>query len=416
MNVPGVPENYDKLKSINCDNKNCFELLNKYYQYANIKYFKELIIRKKIDDDIIRESLIFNNNYRIIFTINDELKIDSIYKKVINTNFNGFANIIIQYYALKYKQIVPDILINYKKILDQYKYKDYVIYVYLVDNKNNIKNDNVFKTEDFYSTFTLGNGLFHEKSLEYYKLLKFTPFLYGSKNCYENLNIFLSKMVDNFDIIGMKRYIIFSSLILSLTGLRYCRDVDVILSLSKKEKNYLMIEKFLKEVEKSNKDIGIANETKPVSYFRLEKDGFKSYERWAKTTGAKNIDEMILDPKFHWYFLGIKMTTFEFEVNKKNERPFPKSILDLILFKKFLKVDNILPDLEVKFFKRIQEQDVKYFGNISQIKYLVKNKIDLCIYYKIFLSKVYRLIPRHISKKIIINIFKERYLQNVKCS
>jgi len=418
MYVPGIPKNYDEIKISECNNPiEAFEILKNNFSYTNINYFSNLLENIKngqVNDDIIREYVIFSKMNRLTFSINrplDENIFDNLWaKKIIDINFNGFSNIIMQYLCVKHKIISKKILEEYYSILKENKYQKYKLYVYLHKTQNINLN---YTTNDFFSTYILTSCMFHDKSLKIYELFMFNPLLSKSKMCYIHLNTFLKYMIDNFNIMNMKRYIIFSGGILSLTGLRYCGDIDIIFSLSNKEKN---IQHKIENIQNKNSEIGIANITKPLNYFKLEKDGFQSYERWAKMSGAEGIDDMILNSKYHWYFMGVKLTNLEFEVRKKIERPFPKSILDLILFKLYFKYNFELPEIDISFFKRINEGNFKRYGK-KQLKYLKNNRINYCIYFNVFKNYMNRILTKRTlkDKHIIINILKSYYKEIEQC-
>jgi len=153
----------------------------------------------------------------------------------------------------------------------------------------------------------------------------------------ESKNMFLkfrNWLFQNVAIDLQSQFMLYSSVVLYLIGHRSMNDLDVY-SHTIPEELQSKIEELLKECESCDLgdflDISIKNPTDPnrwPHYWDIWLD------KWAQKCGAKYFEEILANPRYHFYFLGVKVISLECDVIRRLERGRPRAYADLISLRK----------------------------------------------------------------------------------
>lgn len=133
--------------------------------------------------------------------------------------------------------------------------------------------------------------------------------------------------------------IVFSGFNLHCLGTTYTRDIDLI-----------YYGEFSDEAEKKQLiDLFINNYDADVHFissrecFIITKNGVKPARSylynwfmygWPSIVGADSLQEVMVDPEYHFYFLGMKQTSIRMSIERMSLRGSPQSLVDLIMLKR----------------------------------------------------------------------------------
>ena len=168
----------------------------------------------------------------------------------------------------------------------------------------------------------------------------------------------------NLNILGkdQSQFMLFSSVVLYLLGHRAMNDVDLYVHTIPQE-IVTKLDEF-KENEIFNFiDFKIKNTDNWPNYWDTWLDS------WAQKCGAKYFEEILGNPKYHFYFLGVKIISLECDVVRRLERGRPRAFADLIALRKRYSYKVNIPSIPNKIQKYIPIVDLKE----SEIKQLIKD-------------------------------------------
>jgi endonuclease/exonuclease/phosphatase family metal-dependent hydrolase len=215
-----------------------------------------------------------------------------------------------------------------------------------------LRNYDILHINDFYSETLDNSGLFlNPNSLEVLKNANIVKLTRNASdfNVYA-LNSYKKILQNNFNLLEMERFILMSSFVIFTYGTRPFADLDGTVLYDPVPDNA-----FLK---KYNMWFDITGK-KYQPYIDLTMEGtirYKDYigvfkNKIAKILGVRGMRELILNPKYHYYFFGIKTIILPFELIQKVFRFRPKSLVDIIkvgeiIKKKFKipKIPNVIDD------------------------------------------------------------------------
>lgn len=339
--------------------------------------------------DLKIQEILKNRNY-MIYAI-----------KKIRLNTKAAHSLIYQMYAYHYKL---------KKMSHIEKYcekmgwigdnADEYITVFLIEqnNKTNISNRSNKKTNDekmyipychmsdsFMNTIVLSKIYFNENSIKFLHTQLLDNILSNRfKKCNILLNSFVNYLFKNIELFDIDKFMVISGSVLYSHGLRQCSDVDFFINDNPKifkTTNFVnKIEKYL--LNENTKFFFTDGYTKLIPNLYWKDFWIDWHSEWASTFGASNMIETIYDPKFHYYYMGIKYLIIDAEVNRRNLRGRPNALSDLIAYNKLLnknikinpvkketiKDDVVTKTTESKFLSVLQWS--------LQYKYQIKMSID----------------------------------------
>ena len=241
--------------------------------------------------------------------------------------------------------------------------------IWLTDSKRPY---DILHINDFYSETIDNSSLFlNENSL---KVLKtgnvFSVAYHTNEEVCSQINSYKKILSNKFSLLEQERFILTSSFVLFTYGVRKFKDLDGMV-MSKPEPN----DKF-KEIYNQYFDIEGKNYQ---PYIDITMKGTRLYEPYitkfkdkiAKIIGADTFDDMIMDPKYHYYYFGIKTIILPFELIQKAHRFRPKSFVDIIMTGELINKKYKLP-----FIPEIFEFEHYYTDNMTRNKL-----ISIMLYY-----------------------------------
>jgi hypothetical protein len=78
---------------------------------------------------------------------------------------------------------------------------------------------------------------------------------------------------------------------------------------------------------------------------------------WAQKCGAKYFEELLANPKYHFYFLGVKIISLDCDVVRRLERNRPRAYADLIALRKRYSYKVNIPPIPEKIIKYVSIAD-----------------------------------------------------------
>lgn len=170
-----------------------------------------------------------------------------------------------------------------------------------------------------------------------------------------------------------ERIILFSSSILYTYGIRNMNDIDILIensdnNLSDNIKKYL--------IDQEMKFCFIDSKARFTNTWPRHWDVWES--TWLGKIGAKDFKNVLEDPKYHYYFLGIKFLCLGGDIVRRAARERPRAMVDLIKIKENLaEYGNItiprIPNFMKKYIHlEADENPEKYLFSLPDAKYLEK--------------------------------------------
>jgi hypothetical protein len=336
------------LHSINYyNNLNCFVIFGKKktdsYNYYT-EHFKDDYSLYGIKYMSLNSSIIPKIMYQLLFS-----------RMIIKTKYDLYNTLESDYkYLYKYiedsldKSIDITVLIVCKKDLSR-KYPMHDVhandfFIYIPNTKDSIWN--------------CASVFFCESTLKFLDLQNFDFFL--TKDNEPSKKMFLKYrnwINENIDIKDRSQFMLFSSVVLYLLGHRGMNDLDLYIHTVSNE----TIEKL--DTLKSNElfnflEFKVKNTSNWPNYWNTWLDS------WAQKSGAKYFEEILGNPRFHFYFLGVKVISLDCDVVRRIERNRPRAVADLIALKKRYQYKVLIPSIPEKSIKYIHiddksEEDIK---------------------------------------------------------
>jgi hypothetical protein len=340
---------YNNLLEIINENPNIFKIPMVIKSDANI-YIKEIVYR-------YIES---NYKYKIIISFEPlDIKYD-IYYELNDISFNQIIGILFQIDFMKNKINTYE---YYKQLTQDFNKTLHCYYVEKYD-------DNAIIVSGYNSVRELSQVLFNNLSLEVLHLSRLDRII--SKKCIStifNHIIYKRFLYSKIKTIDQIRFMLFSCSILFSLGTTSCQDIDLLVYSENigKEVNMVIDEYFIKDKF-------------PLIDFHMKGygdwtiDGKKAYlndwfiKEWPNLYGSKDLEQTIFDPRFHYYFLGMKFISYKADIMRRVKRNRATAYTDLIML-------NYFNGLIIKPEKLERE----YWQNNEKIEYSDKNLVELIL-------------------------------------
>jgi hypothetical protein len=395
------------------DNLNSFVIFGKNkeesYKYYTDNYSKDYSIYG-IKHISLKSSLIHKIMYQLLFP-----------RMIIKTK-NDLYNYIQEKYNFlhnyKEKEIDITILILCKKDLKK-KYPlidvfDENFCIYIPNTK-----EEIWHTASLFFSQTTLNFL-EKQNFDYFLIKDLEP----SKKMFLKYRKWLN---NNVDINNHSQFLLYSSVILYLLGHRSMNDLDLYVHNISKELQE-KVNEFTKNSDFNYIDYSIKNTEKWPRHWDTWLD------EWAQKCGAKYFEEILGNPKYHFYFLGVKIISLECDVQRRLHRCRPRAVADLIaLRKRYSYSINIPPINEIsqQYISIIDKSHVEIDELIKKGGKLNEKNKEICIEYNTDISKfintiIYALHTRYrmtftieeIKRELNMEIDekKERYANNLNNS
>lgn len=178
------------------------------------------------------------------------------------------------------------------------------------------------------------------------------------------INTLKKSLYENFSQSELINFIFLSSIILYAYGLRKFNDIDgFIYPMTKKNKNFDEKYNQLYDVS-SNSFIPFID----ISYEGSKAYGdyiIKFYDKLGYIFDKIKYEDVVFNPKYHFYFFGLKMHLIQFEIIKRIYRFKPSSWADLVMIKNKLNYPIVFPKIPEKIKYRDNKIDKdKLIGTI----------------------------------------------------
>lgn len=414
----------------------------KRYSNENNNVFEEIIKTNKITDDVIHFYIKSMKNISIIVIYPKAIRYDNLmtglieklslngkihYTKDININYYSAYNLIYQLYATDKRMKLNDHIqyklnrLGFNNDNELYPIK---IIVYSLTNKTTTISGSgaSFKTElrDIFVKEDIKATQFKETEDSYPRGYDYIHASDNDNQSYEYAGIFFNKnslrflkkqqswkildMIQtikkfnkvkeffyNYSQKELEKFIIFSSGVLFSYGVREVNDIDGLLMPSSIPAE--MIEK-------------LNNETIDISY-----EGLKIFnDRWmnklnsrAKLFGVDNFYTLIIDPKYHYYFMGLKFLRLKYELIVRYDRGRPAQFADLLVMKHVfnLKYDLVVPEETKQLDKKtmiVEHNKVNMRTYINTIKFYLQKRY--------YINLTVEQIEEWIKQKLLTNKMK----------
>jgi hypothetical protein len=342
------------------DNLNSFVIFGKNkndgYKYY-LENFKNDYILYGIKYLKLKSNMISKIMYQLLFS-RSIIKTKQDLSKLIETEFK---------YLFKYKEEYIDItilLICKRDLKKKYPSDDIIetdFNIYIPNTKESIWN--------CASTF------FSNSSLKFLEKQNFDYFL--TKDMEVSKKMFLtyrSWLFSNIDIPHQSQFMLYSSVILYLLGHRSMNDIDLYVHTIPNSLNDKL--KILKDTKDFNLDFQVKNTENWPNYWDVWLD------EWSQKCGAKYFEEILGNPKYHFYFLGVKIISLECDVTRRVIRNRPRAIADLIALRKRYSYSIIIPSIpeKQKEYIPLENKSEEEISELIKKGYIlnIKNK-ELCI-------------------------------------
>jgi endonuclease/exonuclease/phosphatase family metal-dependent hydrolase len=191
----------------------------------------------------------------------------------------------------------------------------------------------------------------------------------------------LKDFYNDYSLMEVENSIVFSSGILFSYGIREINDLDIIMLASDKILE-TDIDKFNNNKEY---DMDISYE-KSASF---NKEWIEELNSRAVMCGAKDYRELILNPKFHYYFMGIKFLRLKCDILIRFKRGRPAQITDLLILRQALNLNYQLSiPKETKVYDEKEKKDIIKLVNKNTFLSTVKHYLEKRYYIDISLENI----------------------------
>lgn len=200
----------------------------------------------------------------------------------------------------------------------------------------------------------------------------------GGKLMLIGIRNYLLECVGGMD---MKRFLIFSSMILFLYGLRNPNDVDI-LGYEKPNPDGCLQKLYNNYGGKQKRLLGFG-ELSIRGYGDWKKGGKKEYlnvwfgYEWARKFGAENMEDMIFNPRFYISILGLKIITLRADMERRKIRYRPASYADLIAYNRFMPEPMKIEPPPKKYIVGGEEKSYETDNEIKELLRKIKNYLKL---------------------------------------
>lgn len=359
-------------------------------QYKNIEgknKVNTIISKKKLihefDDDIDNCMLYALNYYDnlnnfVIFGY-DKSKSFKYYTDVFKNDYSlyGIKHLRLNSSILTkimYQLLFPRIIIKKKQILEEYietnydflhKYnKEFIDVTILILCKRDLnkkyptfdiseEDHIVYIPNTKECIWNCASVFFSSTTLSFLEKQNFDYFL--TKNMENSKKMFLKYrcwLNNNIDRKYQSQFMLYSSVVLYLLGHRLMNDLDLYIHTIPNDVQELTKELSNNELYNKFIEYSIKNTEKWPSYWDTWLD------QWAQKCGAKYFEEILGNPKYHFYFLGVKIISIDCDIVRRIERNRPRAVADLIALRKRYSFQISIPYISEKYNKYISIKDL----------------------------------------------------------
>jgi len=211
-----------------------------------------------------------------------------------------------------------------------------------------------------------------------------------NKKFYKSYVMFMTYknwLLNNVKPINQLRFMLFSSVVMYSLGLREMNDLDILVyHLPKDEQLENVITKYIDDDKTRFHFIEITMQGRR-DYVEGSENEYKMNwfnKEWPNLYGAQSMDETYFNPKFHYYYFGVKIISMIADIKRRISRCRAASYADMIaLFKLIQPIPEIeLPDMPTGYWKshvycEYNSKEIK--TQIKKISFYLKNRYGINI-------------------------------------
>ena len=358
--------------------------------FSTIKKYKEEYF--EVDNDDLQENELILNyircrpNIKILTQFSsNKIKIDKLYAtKQIKLSEKAIICLLYQMFCLTDKFKSYEEIKKFVQLLGIKDKLKIIVYVY-EGNAENLDKTCDFISNDFISAITQAEIYFNQNSITFLEDMLLERFLTKEFDRSRFLINTFKKMllVKKLTLLEQSKFLLLAGTVLAAYGVRRGTDVDFFVSNLPEQVDTTTISKvsdiFLKENEKLFFFDGYHPKVRWPEFWK------EWHKEWAKLFGANSMLECVHNPKYHFYFCGVKIIILQAEIERRNIRCRPASIADLIMIKRLLKRNFTFNPIKceiIKFDKKtITDKPkfikiVKHWLNKKYKTEMTKNEID----------------------------------------
>ena len=387
--------------------------------FKSVAYFKKLKLTAKQMNGIFFDSIDYEQNQVLYYYLLCRKNISSVTVLPSKTNLdidkltqliqNKTKIHFIKKTVLNNKEAIPFIYQLYSKVSFMKKYgeikkfidelgwtnkKDQeiitIFYESITDRLELNINNKVWFTNNYIATIDVGSLILNPSNIKYFNETLFERFLsIKSKKAKMMFIAYKKYLYDQINYFDRERFLVFSSFVLYINGLREPNDLDVIVY-HKPRPVDIQLKKTIKE----------GTDNKLLGYIELQVKGHGKWKKgdvceyqdnwflkaWPNLFGAKDYEEMIFDPRYHVNFMGVKVLTLYGDLQRRIERKRPAAYANLIAVNRLLNQKNVMippipesywKDHKQYFYKTEEEKNRLY----KTIKFYLRKRyqIDLSL-------------------------------------
>jgi len=228
-------------------------------------------------------------------------------------------------------------------------------------------NDVVHINDHFYQSVMYSQALFNKNSIDMFNKQRGDRFITNKwSEWIKNINIFKQWMYTNVNLIDIQKLCVMGGSIMACYGIRPGTDIDAIMVNSINEKLNESIHHYF--IDKKTKfkfaDIGLEN----TKYWK--ESWTQKNNEVLKIFNVTEFSEVVFNPKYHFYFNGIKFYILDFEIVRKFLRFKPEDYADFVIL--YLKYKNVIENkiildenMHIKLPEYAKDRKlVSYSGNV----------------------------------------------------
>jgi hypothetical protein len=180
--------------------------------------------------------------------------------------------------------------------------------------------------------------VFHDESWNMIRLQNFdylnTSEMAPSKEMYDTYREWLMRYIS---MDKQPFFMLYSSILFYFLGHRNINDMDLYIHSSKEEEDIHEI--VTETLTFPFMDYSMKNTKKWPRYWN------KWLDEWARMCGAKYFEDILCNPIYHFYYVGVKIISLHCDMKRRIYRNRPRAIADLISLRKRYGVSMVLPPI-----------------------------------------------------------------------
>ena len=258
---------------------------------------------------------------------------------------------------------------------------DFMIKRLQLDVKNGGEK-NVYGIFNYDGAISFGQMMLNPSNFVYFNEVCLERFLEkegdGGKLLFLAMRNYLLEFISPMD---MKRFLMFSSIILYFYGMRAPSDIDMTAYWLPEAKGKL--EDLFKQYGTTGKDILGVGELSVKGYGEWKKGGKKEHLEewflygWPQMFGAKDYGDMVFNPRYYLNIMGMKVITLEADMERRKIRYRPASYADLIAYNHFMPLKIKLEEPPLKYYSGGVEESYDTPEKLQKLLKTIKNYLKV---------------------------------------